>query len=304
MRLLGRAVTRHAVRIIGVLGVGVFCQVVIAAGVAGSITYEVNPSSLSAPATIQDNGNGIVKVFFQTCLVSGTQATVGFTVTVEPNASGTATWNVLHEEGQPATHSFNPPTMTLVNGVTQTANVLWTFTPGPPNDKFEMFRAKLDPQNGAGLGDGAGIQVRVRCVVSSSPGGTGPGPGGSQPSLLLGSTPLARGLQGVLGAIHSGPATCLAVRAHRLVVGRSGSIRVFVHDSSNNPIANSLVRITGPRGFVRVVRTNVRGVGRFTVPSSRTGRYVIQSDVCLGARIQRAVRSQRAVIRTRPVFTG
>ncbi len=63
---------------------------------AGTIRYAVAPS----PAyTLQDNGNGIVKLTYNGCVTAGARQTVSFQMSTSVSGDGRAVFNVLKAEG-------------------------------------------------------------------------------------------------------------------------------------------------------------------------------------------------------------
>ena len=113
---------------------------------------------------------------------------------------------------------------------------------------------------------------------------------------------------GVLGAVNSGfakgAAECIATpRSVRLRAGERTRLDVVIAMNGQR-IQNALVRVTLPGGRALRIRTGLNGVSRFTLRPRRSGRAVIQSDVCFGARrvtvLAARVQAQQAPAR----FTG
>jgi hypothetical protein len=276
---------------------------------AGTIRYTVPEG---ADYTVQDNGNGIVKVFFQRCLTEGERASITFqAVTRVTQQSGNATWNVLKEEGEDPTTQFdvngdgqfdNPPTVFLESGRDNTHQVTISFGFPSPNNGVNMFRIKLDPENGEGLGQGAGIQVRVPCVLAAPPppppgGGGNPPPSGEMTQPTAGVLPAATAPQ------SQQQAPCISVPQRvRARAGERLVLRVRVNTNGTN-IQNALVRVIGP-GFRQVRRTGSDGIATFTLRPRRAGTIVIQSDVCFGADRIRVAGARRPAARRQPRFTG
>ena len=153
------------------IAAGVGCAVALALAIApqafaGTITYGVDPSPLF---TIQDNGNGIVKLTYNGCVTAGARQTLTFVMTTTVKNAGTAQLKVLKEEGQDPSTTITPNPVNLVPGPPQSIPVTLAFTLPSANNGVTTFRFKLDPANGEGLGQGAGIMVRIPCVLAPPP---------------------------------------------------------------------------------------------------------------------------------------
>ena len=291
---------RHPRLIRTALGCAVSGLLAIApAAHAGTIRYDI---AQSAAYTV-DNEQGIVKVTYNGCVVAGERQTISFSMVTEASNDATVGFKVLKEEGEEPTSAFDPATVTLTKGTVQTFAVVYSFTLDDPTDQRTTFRFKLDPENGAGLGEGPGVLVDIPCVLAApTPSGgfaTVQQPGGEV-------TPVPT--SGVLGSIRSGfakgNAPCIATpRSVRLRAGERTRLDVVI-SMNGQRIQNALVRVTLPGGRRVRIRTGVNGVSRFTLRPKRSGRAVIQSDVCFGARrvtvLAAGVQAQQAPAR----FTG
>lgn len=305
---------RIAVLVTALIGVLAFAS----PAMAGTIRYTVPPG---ADYTVQDNGNGIVKVFYQRCLTAGERVAITFqAVTNVTQQDGNATWRVLKEEGDDPTTQFDvngdgqfddPPTIFLERGRDNAHQVTISFGFPSPNNGVNMFRIKLDPENGEGLGEGAGIQVRIPCVLAAPPPGGGETPppdgGGNPPPGGGGGGEMTQPTAGVLPAATAPQsqeqAPCISVPQRvRARAGERLVLRVRVNMNGTD-IRNALVRVIGP-GFRQVRRTGTDGIATFTVRPRRAGTIVIQSDVCFGADRLRVARARRPAARQQPRFTG
>jgi hypothetical protein len=239
-----------------------------AAAYAGTIRYTVAASPLY---TIQDNGNGIVKVTYNGCVVAGARQTLSFQMLTSVSADANATFNVLKEEGENPTATFDPASVFLQKGADQTFQVRLAFTLADQNNGVTTFRIKLDPESGEGLGQGAGIMVNIPCVLAAPASSGGPV-----------TVPTAGRFPAVGSAEARGRARCVSVpRRLRLHAHQRTHVRVAVAKNGQR-LRGSLVRATGPGILIRR-RTNARGIATFTVRPSRKGTLVIQSDACFGA---------------------
>lgn len=266
---------------------------------AGTVRYTI-PESPSY--TVVDNGNGIVKVTYNTCVTAGVQQIFDFLVVTNVSQDAGAVFSTLGEEGDAPTSRFDvngdevyddPPRVQLRQGPDQTSDVRLAYSLPNQTNGVTAFRIKLDPDSGEGLGQGAGIMIRIPCVLAAPSSG-----GGSQPSVpTAGTFPAATAPQ------SRRDARCLAVT--RRVRARAGErSRIVVRVSANETsIRGSLVRITGP-GFVQRRRTGTDGIVSFTVRPRRAGEIVIQSDVCFGADRVAVLGARSAQGRTAPRFTG
>ena len=247
-----RAVLASAVALLGVL-------VLAPAAMAGTIRYTIAPS----PAyTIQDNGQGIVKVTYNGCVTANERQELRFQVVTNVSQDANATFNVLREEGENPTATFNPASVALRRGPDQTFDVILAFTLTEENNNATTFRFKLDPESGEGLGQGAGVMVTIPCVI--------PARAASGQNFPATTSPQA-----------SRSAPCVATRP---VVLRVGARRALVArvTTSGQRIAGAFVRVTGP-GFTRTLRTNSQGEATFRIRPTRRGTVFVQSNVCIGA---------------------
>ena len=281
------------------------CLIAAPAASAGTIRYTIDPS----PAyTIQDNGNGIVKVTYNGCITAGERQELLFDLATSVSGDATAVFNVLKEEGEAPTTTFTPPSVPLQKGVGQTFDVALSFGVDQANNGRTTFRIKLDPESGEGLGQGAGIMVSIPCVLAAPPAQPGtaePTPTGAAPGDA--PAPLTAPTVGmfpqVMGAQAKAPSACVAsAKRLRLRAGESTNVRVVV-STNGQRISGARVRATYP-GAVQIKRSDANGVVNFRVRPRRSGRLVLQSDVCFGAdRV--SVLGARAVSGARPGrFTG
>ena len=261
---------------------------------AGTVRYTVPETPAYA---IQDNGNGIVKVTYNGCVTAGVRQQLDFTMITNVGQSANAVFNVLKEEGEQPTSTFTPPAVALVKGPDQTFAISLAFTVDNANNGVTTFRVKLDPESGEGLGQGAGIMVRIPCVLAAPPLPPAPGtPAGSQPATLL--APTAGVFPTVGSAQASGVARCISTpRSLRLRAGEMTRVAVTV--AVNGPrIRGAKVRATYP-GARYVKTTGADGRVVFNIRPTRSGRLVLQSDVCFGAS-RTTVRAARVVAQQRP----
>ena len=235
---------------------------------AGTIRYTVEAS----PAySIQDNGNGIVKVTYNGCVVAGVRQTLNFGLRTNVSQDSNATFNILREEGGEPTATFTPSSVFLRQGPEQEFDASLSFSLPSENNNVTTFRIKLDPESGEGLGQGAGIMVSVPCVVAA----------GSIPP------PPAAG----------GQEECVQIISRRGTRARSVNvIRVRV-TSGGRTVSGATVRVRGA-GVSRSQQTDGAGVAVLRVRPTRRGTLIIQSNVCGGAD-PLGVRAARA-----PAFTG
>jgi hypothetical protein len=286
------------------VGAAVLALALAAPAAAGTISYGVETSPLF---TIQDNGNGIVKVTYNGCVTAGARQTLNFVMTTTVKNSGTAELKVIKEEGQDPSTTIVPNPVNLVAGPEQAIRVTLAFTLPSANNGVTTFRFKLDPANGEGLGQGPGIMVRIPCVLAAAPA----------PMVLANQAPPApapvtappvavptRGAFPAIGSSLAAPrAACIAV-PQRLRVRARQSTRLTIRVRANGQnIRHAQVRVTLPGGKRYFRRTNDEGIVRLFVRPSRSGTIVIQSDVCFGAArvtVRRAPRRQSAPAR----YTG
>ena len=272
------------------------------AAFAGTIRYDIAPD----PSYRVDNEQGIVKISYAGCVTAGQRQTINFTMVTNASATATVGFKVLREEGEEPVSEFNPSTVALEKGTEQSFAVVYSYTLTTPTDKRTTFRFKLDPDNGAGLGEGPGVMVTIPCVLAAPPASAGSpgetaGQGGAAGQL---TAPTAGVLPPAGSVLAAREASCIAVpRRVRLRAGERTVIDVIVN-ASGQGIQNSLVRITLPGGRQVSHRTGSNGVARFTVRPRRSGRAVIQSDVCFGARRVAVAAVRNASARGRARFTG
>ncbi|HUR85224.1 MAG TPA: hypothetical protein VMY78_07755 [Solirubrobacteraceae bacterium] len=257
---------------------------------AGTIRYSVPPGP---QYTVQDNGNGIVKLTYNGCVTAGARQTLSFQMTTNVTNDAPATFSVLKAEGIDPATDFSPNPVDLVQGAPQTFDITLGFTLPSANNGITTFRIKLDPASGEGLGQGAGIMVRVPCVLAAAPAPgvlaetPAPGTTAAQPGAPAVETIAVPtiGVFAVLGSSQTaGPARCVATPARlRLRAGRTTLVRVRVIATDNQGISGALVRFTLPGGRQITKRTNSLGVARLFARPTRAGTLVVQSDVCFGA---------------------
>ena len=240
---------------------------------AGTITYSVTESSAY---TIQDNGQGIVQVTYNGCVVAGARQTLGFQIRTTVTNDSNATFNILREEGQSPTAAFEPSSVFLRQGPEQTFDVVLSFSIPDANNGVTSFRIKLDTETGEGLGQGAGILVRIPCVIPA--GASFPAPTGTA------------------------SAPCIAVTPVRVRARERASIRTVV-TANGQRIQNALVRISGA-GVSQRERTNSRGVARFSVRARRRGIIYVQSNTCAGADRVRVLGARQSGSQVLPENTG
>lgn len=251
------------------------CLVAAPAAYAGTINYTIEPS----PAfTIQDNGNGIVKVTYNGCVTAGERQTLLFTLMTNVSADSNATFSILKEEGIAPGAVFNPPSVFLQKGQTQTFNSALGFTFDAANNDLTTFRIKLDPESGEGLGQGAGVMVSVPCILAAA---AAPAPTGT--TAPPPSQPTAGFFPAVTSQQAAPPARCISTPTNlRLRAGETSRVRVVVRSGSGQTLQGALVRATYP-GATQRKRTDANGVATFSIRARRAGRLVLQSDVCFGA---------------------
>ncbi len=284
---------------------------------AGTIRYSVAPGP---QYTVQDNGNGIVKLTYNGCVTAGARQTLNFQMTTTVTNDAPATFSVLKAEGIDPTTEFVPNPVNLLQGGPQTFDITLAFTLPSANNGITTFRIKLDPASGEGLGQGAGIMVRVPCVLAAAPAPgvlaetPAPGTAAAQPGAPAIDT-IAVPTVGVIPTIASSQAATAAPcvvtpRRLRLRAGRPAVVRVRVFAGGQN-ISGALVRFTLPGGRQVTKRTNARGVARLFTTPTRTGTLIVQSDVCFGADRISVIAAGVAGAQTsgnvptrRPSFTG
>ena len=253
---------------------------------AGTIRYGVAPSPLFS---IQDNGNGIVKLTYAGCVTAGARQTLSFTMTTTVNRSAAAELKVIKEEGGEPSTTITPHPINLVAGPPQTIPVTLAFTLPSANNGVTTFRFKLDPANGEGLGQGAGIMVRIPCVLAPAPAPltlarANPSAPATAPAAAPAVAVPTRGAFPTVGSsLAAAPARCIGVpKSLRVRARRTTRLRIHVF-ANGQDIRNALVRVTLPGGKRYFRRTGTDGIARLFVRPSRSGTLVIQADVCFGA---------------------
>jgi len=270
------------------------------AAFAGTVRYTI-PSS---PAyTIQDNGNGIVKVIFNGCVTAGVRQQLDFTMVSNVGQDANAAFTVLKEEGEQPATTFTPPSVALVKGSDQSFAIGLAFTVDDANNGVTTFRIKLDPESGEGLGQGAGIMVRIPCVLAAPPAALVPGAPAPQPGspadasvALLAPT---AGLFPTIGSAQaSGVARCISTpHSLRLRAGERTKVAVTVV-ANGQRIRGAKVRATYP-GARYTKTTGADGRAVFNIRPTRSGRLVLQSHVCFGSS-RLTIRDARVIVRDRP----
>ena len=260
---------------------------------AGTITYGVTESPLY---TIQDNGNGIVKLTYKGCVTAGARQTLSFVMTTTVKNSAPAELKVLKEEGQEPSTTITPNPVNLVAGPPQSIPVTLAFTLPSANNGVTTFRFKLDPANGEGLGEGAGIMVRIVCVLAAPPAPAVLAKASAPPPAPATAPAVAVPTRGAFPTVGSSlaatPANCIAVpKSLRVRARRTTRLRIHVRVNGQN-IRHALVRVTLPGGKRYFRRTNADGIARLFVRPSRSGTLVIQADTCFGA--------ERVTVRSAP----
>jgi hypothetical protein len=266
-----------------------------AAAQAGTVRYTVPQTPAYA---IQDNGNGIVKVTYNGCVTAGVRQQLSFSMVTNVGQSANAVFNVLKAEGEAPATTFTPPSVALVKGTDQTFSIGLAFTVDNANNGVTTFRIKLDPESGEGLGQGAGIMVKIPCVLAAPPAPAALAPGGS----VAAGVTLAAPTVGVFPTIGSSqaasPARCISVpRGLRLRAGETTRVTVTVITNGQR-IQGARVRATYP-GAQYTKSTRADGRATFNIRPSRSGRLILQSDVCFGAH-RMSVRAARVVARRAP----
>jgi hypothetical protein len=245
---------------------------------ADTIRYDITPSA----AYTVDNDTGIAKVTFNACLTTGRPAVISFNTVIESTKPGTvATYKVIKEPESSADsppYAFNPATVTLVDGQQAIATTL-TFTPDQLSSSPIVLRAKLDPEQGSGVGEGPGFMVRIKCVGAPLPAAS--------------------------VAAAQGPASCIQLNAIKVRAGKKARlvIRVTAGDGAQ---AGVLVRVRGA-GINRKAMTNGQGKVVMNIKAKRKGVIYVQSNVCVGADrivVLRPPAPQSGVGTGRPNVTG
>ncbi len=271
------------------------------AAMAGTIRYDIPET----PAYTIDNEQGIVKVTYNGCVTAGARQTINFAMDTMASNDATVAFKVLKEEGEEPVSSFDPSTVALTKNTDQTFAVALSFTLNEPSSQRTTFRFKLDPENGAGLGQGPGVMVRIPCVLAApAPGGgfaTAPAGDSGAPAQPM---PTAGVLAAPSSPLAQRAARCISTpRRVRLRAGERSLLAVRIKSNEQN-VRNALVRVTLPGGRAVTRRTGSDGIAQFMVRPTRSGRAVIQSDVCFGAS-RAAVLAERVVSRRAPArFTG
>lgn len=236
---------------------------------ADSIDYEVEAGSAY---TVEKQGDGVVQVTYERCLVAGVRNVLGFTVVTEVSRDGEATFEVLKEEGESPQAVFDPSSLFLRAGEQQRSEVRLSFTLSEPTNAETIFRFKLKPDPGQGIGESAGVLVKVPCVVPRSQIAPAREAGGSAPCIVI-------------------------LRRKGARAGQPHVIRVGVMHGERS-VQGARVRLRGA-GVRAAQRTGGPGTATFKVRPRRAGIIVVQTDVCEGAsRLQvRAARVRPTVIR-------
>ena len=261
---------------------------------AGTVRYTIPANPLY---TIQDNGNGIVKLTYNGCVTAGVRQQLNFTLVTNVSGDALATFNVLKAEGEAPVAVFTPPTINLVKGPEQTFAIGLAFTVDNANNGLTTFRIKLDPASGEGLGQGPGIMVSIPCVLAAPPAAIGPGAAPLAPGVAL-AMPTAGAFPAVGSSQANAPARCISTPSTlRLRAGERTRVAVTVITNGQR-IRGARVRATYP-GAQYTKTTGSDGRVVFNVRPNRAGRLVLQSDVCFGAS-RFAVRGTRVVARQRP----
>ncbi len=264
-----RSATRSGALVAALLGVLVFAPTAL----GGTVGYTIQESP---SYSIQDNGNGIVKVTYSGCVTAGVRQTLAFKMVTNVSGDANATFTVLKEEGAAPVTSFNPASVFLAKGAQQSFDVALSFTLDDANNGITAFRIKLDPESGEGLGQGPGIMVKIPCVI----------PAGA-------AFPVPQ---------RQGAAPCVTVQQLRLRAGERSTIRVRVRANGQN-IARSLVRLRGA-GLSERARTGSDGIARFRVRPRRAGTLFIQTTTCSGADRLSVRGARRSASRALPRNTG
>ena len=93
--------------------------------------------------TIQDNGNGIVKVIYNGCVTAGARQQLSFTMTTNASNDANAVFKILKEEGGAPTATFTPANVMLVKGPDQTFKIALAFTAIDENNGVTCSRFPL-----------------------------------------------------------------------------------------------------------------------------------------------------------------
>ncbi len=260
----------------GALGAGLLLLFAPSA-LAGTVRFGVTPTP---QFSVQDNGQGIVKLTYRGCVVAGVRQSLTFrTVARTTRDSTTADFNVLRAEGGTPDADFSPSSIFLTRQEKRFTSTL-SFSLPAENNGVTTFRIKLDPRNGEGLGQGAGIMVSIPCVLRARSGSrafSAPRPTTSR-------------------------APCINVRRVRLRAGERRRVvtRVVVNGL---PVFGARVRISFGN-IVRTKSTDERGYAIFSVRPRRSGTLFVQTDVCSGADRLRVRRARRTSGRAAPRTTG
>jgi hypothetical protein len=285
-------------------GIALACTIAVFLAIAptalaGTIAYDIAPS---AAYTI-DNEQGIAKVVYSGCVTAGARQTIAFAMVTNASNDAAVDFKVIREEGENPASTFDPATVTLNKNTEQTFQVVLSFTLTAPTDQNTTFRFKLDPENGAGLGEGPGVLVNIPCVLAapSAAGGLASAPG---PDGQAHFVPTAGVLVASSSALARGVARCISTpRGVALRAGERTTLDVAVN-MSDRGLQNALVRITLPGGRAVAHRTGTNGIARFTLRPTRSGRAIIQTDVCFGARRLAVAARRVAAAQAAARFTG
>ena len=242
---------------------------------AGSIMYDIAAS----PLYTVDNAQGIVKITYTGCVTQSQLQTVNFTTIIEGATAGSADYKVLQtatDHGELPTATFTPATVTVIGPAKQSVATKLTFTLSTVSTSGTVFRFKLGPESGIGLGEGPGVAVIINCVqpdALQSPAGP-PVAGGK----VVPTVPVPTATAGVA----AGPSSCVSIRRVTLRAHKRSRVVVVVRDAAGALVQRAYVRITGP-GIRKAAFTNAQGLAVFTVRPTRRGYLIIQSNVCAGA---------------------
>lgn len=241
---------------------------------AGTIRYT---GDSTAQYTV-DNEHGITKISFIGCVTQGKATTIAFNTVIEGSNSGTATYKVLQDQGDegelPAV-TFDPATVTITGSGEQTIATRLTFTLSQISPSGTVFRYKLEPEQGTGLGEGPGVMVDIDCVQPAAfvaPAG---------PPIVAGKPVATVPVPTAVAGVRQGPARCIQLRRVTLRVGVRSRVVVIV-TKNDMRVNRAYVRLIGP-GLRRSAFTNGRGLAVFSIKPQRKGTLIIQSNVCVGA---------------------
>lgn len=300
--------------------------IVVPAASAEAVRYSVAPAQPGTPYTIKDNGSGLVKVTYDTCITEDAVNSLTFTSRTSVNRDSDAVYKLLQIKNPAPTLTFTPPTVPLKAGSEEVHSSTVNFSIADPTSASTLFRVKLDPvENGTGLGEAAGVRVEIPCVYAAAtppvvPPTTPPGevppvtppateePPATPPAVITPSTVLAAPTVGVfpsvLGVQAVRQARCVSTPTSlRLRAKETSTVRVVIRSTSGRRLQGASVRFTYP-GAVQVKRTNSNGVATARIRARRAGALVIQSDVCFGADRRRILPARVVRADNSARFTG